>query len=112
MLLVSVQFDLKFLGLCTYPLFPPKPLLFTGAPKTRGGKVKPSSRRHRDDEQEEIMPTRTTKRQRDAAAGARGPQKSMLDIKKGQFLEVRGANPYLLPRNARQCPNPYFHHVN
>jgi hypothetical protein len=36
----------------------------------------------------------------------------MLDVKKGQFLEVRGANPYLLPRNARQCPNAYFHHIN
>lgn len=87
-------------------------MLFTGAPKTRGGKVKPSTRRHRDEEQEEIMPTRTTKRQREAAAGARGPQRSMLDVKKGQFMEVRGANPYLLPRNVRQCPNPYFHHVN
>ena len=62
--------------------------------------------------QEEIVLTRTTKRQREAAAGARGPQKSMLDIKKGQFLEVRGANPYLLPRNARQCPNAYFHHIS
>jgi hypothetical protein len=36
----------------------------------------------------------------------------MIDIKKGQFMEVRGANPYLLPRNACQCPNHYFHHVN
>ncbi|KAK1664063.1 hypothetical protein QYE76_052222 [Lolium multiflorum] len=59
-----------------------------------------------------IVPARTTKHQREAAAGARGPQKSMIDLKKGQFMEVRGANPYLLPRNARQCPNPYFHHVN
>ncbi|KAK1630876.1 hypothetical protein QYE76_005191 [Lolium multiflorum] len=36
----------------------------------------------------------------------------MVDIKKGQFMEIRGANPYLLPRNARQCPNHFFHHVN
>ncbi|KAK1619043.1 hypothetical protein QYE76_024560 [Lolium multiflorum] len=81
-----------------------------------GGKVKPSSRRHRDeDEQEEIVSARTTKRQREAAAGkrtAQGPQKSMVDLKKSQFLEVRGTNLYFLPRNAHQCPNPFFHHVN
>ncbi|KAK1605343.1 hypothetical protein QYE76_029016 [Lolium multiflorum] len=69
-------------------------LLTRGAPRTRGGKVKPSSRRYREDEeQDEIVPTRTTKRQRDAAAAAagkrtvRGPQISMKDLKKAQFLQ-------------------------
>ncbi|KAK1682939.1 hypothetical protein QYE76_043787 [Lolium multiflorum] len=95
----------------------PRYRVSTGSSRPRGGgKVKPSSRRHRDeDEQEEIVPARLTKRQREPAAGkrtAQGPRKSMVDLKKSQFLEVRGANPYLLPRNARQCPNNFFYHVN
>ncbi|KAK1678322.1 hypothetical protein QYE76_039170 [Lolium multiflorum] len=84
-----------------------------------GGKVKPSSRCYREDEeQEEIAPTRTTKRQRDAAAAAagkrtvRGPQISMKDLKKAQFLQVRGANPYIVPKNSRLCPNTFFYHAD
>jgi hypothetical protein len=36
----------------------------------------------------------------------------MASLKKDQFLRVRGVNPYLLPRNARQCPNNFFDHID
>ncbi|KAK1665554.1 hypothetical protein QYE76_053713 [Lolium multiflorum] len=82
------------------------------------GKVKPSSCRPREEEeQDEIVPTRTTKRQRDAAAAAgkrtvQGPQKFMKDLKKAQFLQVRGVNLYLVPKNSRLCPNNFFYHAD
>ncbi|KAK1692594.1 hypothetical protein QYE76_009291 [Lolium multiflorum] len=89
-----------------------------GPSKPRSGaKVKPPPRRHREqEEQEEIISPRTTKRQRAAATASKrttsGPQKPMSGVTKSQFLEVRGANPYLVPRNPRLCPNNYFHHPN
>ncbi|KAK1665502.1 hypothetical protein QYE76_053661 [Lolium multiflorum] len=89
-----------------------------GSSKPRSGaKVKP--RRQRDqEEQEEILPQGTTKRQRAAATAAdskrttSGPQKSMKDLKKAQFLQVRGVNPYLVPKNSRLCPNNFFYHAD
>ncbi|KAK1698641.1 hypothetical protein QYE76_015338 [Lolium multiflorum] len=92
--------------------------LMIGPSKPRSSaKVKPPPHRHREqEEQEEIISPRTTKRQRAAATASKrttsGPQKPMSGLKKSQFLEIRGANPYLVPRNPRLCPNNYFYHAN
>jgi hypothetical protein len=91
-------------------------MLFTGS--SRGGaKVKPPvPRHHREQEYEEwILSPGTTKRQKAAAAMKRtssGPQKPMSALTKNQFIEIRRANPYLVPKNPRQCPNSFFYHSN
>ncbi|KAK1679295.1 hypothetical protein QYE76_040143 [Lolium multiflorum] len=86
-----------------------------GPSKPRSGaKVKPLSRRRREQEdQEEIMPQGTTKhKQRQRKRTTSGPHRPMSGIKKAQFLEIMGANPYLVPRNPRLCPNNYFYQAN
>ncbi|KAK1663542.1 hypothetical protein QYE76_051701 [Lolium multiflorum] len=89
----------------------------SGSSKPRGGtKVKPPvPRRHREQEEEEIISPRSTKRQRVAAANKRtasGPQNPMSGLTKGQFLEIRRIDPYLVDKNYRLCRNTYFYHPN
>ena len=57
---------------------------------------------------------RTTKRQRAVAAKktASGPIKTMKELTLRQFLEIRNVNPYVIEKNTRLCPNPYFYTKN
>ncbi|KAK1695013.1 hypothetical protein QYE76_011710 [Lolium multiflorum] len=88
-----------------------------GSSKPHGGaKVKLLVPRcHREQEEEEIISPRTTKRQRAVAANKRttsGPQRPMSGLTKKQFLEIQQVNPYLVDKNHRLCPNTYFYHPN
>jgi hypothetical protein len=92
--------------------------MFTGskphAPKKRN---LPVSRRQSEIEEDDVLSPRTTKRQRSTTAAAKkkttlGPTKLMDQLTKNQFLVVRGVNPYVVEKNVRLCPNPYFNHQN
>ncbi|KAK1661400.1 hypothetical protein QYE76_049559 [Lolium multiflorum] len=41
-----------------------------------------------------------------------GPPKAYEVLNKSQFLEIRGVNNYMVPRNTRLCPNNLFYHPN
>ena len=57
---------------------------------------------------------RTTKRQRAIAdkKTASGPIKTMKELTLRQFLEIQNVNPYVIEKNTRLCPNPYFYTKN
>jgi hypothetical protein len=67
----------------------------------------------REEKMEDDTP-RTTKRQRAMAAKktTSRPVKSMKDINLRQFLDIRNVNPYVVEKNTRLCPNPYFYSKN
>jgi hypothetical protein len=41
-----------------------------------------------------------------------GPSKTMKELTLRQFLEIRNVNPYVVEKNTRLCPNPYFYSKN
>jgi hypothetical protein len=114
---VSHAFHSK--GLCTYPLFPLQSMLFHM--QVQGPLVLVHLRRgnlpfhaHGREEKMEDDTPRTTKRQRAMAAKktTSRPVKSMKDINLRQFLDIRNVNPYVVEKNTRLCPNPYFYSKN
>jgi hypothetical protein len=90
-------------------------MLFTGSKPRAPKKRNPPVSHRNDDTEEEIVSPRTTKRQRAAVAKKRssaGPIKLMNEFSKEQFLEIRNVNPYVVEKNVRLCPNPYFYQKN